>query len=277
MNVLRTNSAQSSVVDTEESRHNHKERTNWFLLHCVSRPGRSIFREKELSQDRPTAGRELRSFRCDWSWIRRNFKRTTRSRLFHKKKNQIETCTNRHLFCCGKVPVWPRAMTLGRSVLWAKFHITCGRRVGRSSASSVVRSTMRVLQSCRECAQMAKKSQIGTRMFLLGPPWCSKCSQSRFFTRGETLVLPNTTGNYTAKLGDDLLVLQAENEKEVSIFWTRTMLYICISLEYVPLCSVTKSPTKSCCNAKNVRERGGGGGLCTQNNGKSAIIWWDSV
>ena len=210
MKVLRTNSAQSSVVDTEDSRHNHKERTNWFLLHCVSRPGTSIFREKELSQDRPSAGRELSSFRCDWSWIRRNFKRTTRSRLFHKK-NQIETCTNRNLFCCGKVPVWPRAMTLGRSVLCAKFHITCGRRMGRSSASSVVRPTARVLQSCRECAQRAEKSQIGTRMFLLGPPWCSKCSQSRFFTRGETLVLPNTTGNYTAKLGDDLLVLQAEN------------------------------------------------------------------
>ena len=51
MKVLRTNSAQSSVIDTEESRHNDNEMTDWFLIHCVSRHGRSI---DVLSDDRPT-------------------------------------------------------------------------------------------------------------------------------------------------------------------------------------------------------------------------------
>ena len=45
MKVLQTNSAQSSVLDTEESRHNHNESTNLCLLHCISRPGRSIVSE----------------------------------------------------------------------------------------------------------------------------------------------------------------------------------------------------------------------------------------
>ena len=45
MKFLRTNSAQSSVVDNEESHHNHNESTYWILLHCVSRPGRSIVRK----------------------------------------------------------------------------------------------------------------------------------------------------------------------------------------------------------------------------------------
>ena len=45
--MLRKNSALSSVVDTEEleSHHNHNESTNWFFLHCLSRPGRSIVRK----------------------------------------------------------------------------------------------------------------------------------------------------------------------------------------------------------------------------------------
>ena len=38
MKVLRTNSAQSSVVDTEEleSHHNHNESTNWFFFFFYS-------------------------------------------------------------------------------------------------------------------------------------------------------------------------------------------------------------------------------------------------
>ena len=45
MKVLRTKSAQSAVIDTEESRHNHNESTNVFLLHGVLRPSGSIVRE----------------------------------------------------------------------------------------------------------------------------------------------------------------------------------------------------------------------------------------
>ena len=54
MRVLRTNSAQSSVVDTEESRYNQNKRTNnyWFPLHCVSRPGRLIVRENTQPKER---------------------------------------------------------------------------------------------------------------------------------------------------------------------------------------------------------------------------------
>ena len=71
--VLRTDSAQSSVVDTEESRHNHNKMTNWFLLHCESRPGRSIVRNKSvyfLTIDLP--GRETQCKRNQlvlWMWL----------------------------------------------------------------------------------------------------------------------------------------------------------------------------------------------------------------
>ena len=43
MEALRTNSAQSSLIDTEESR--HSQRTNLFLLHGVARPSRSFVRQ----------------------------------------------------------------------------------------------------------------------------------------------------------------------------------------------------------------------------------------
>ena len=55
MKVLITNSAQSSVVDTEESHHNHNESTNWFPLHCVSRPGRSIVRKNTTKRSKTVA------------------------------------------------------------------------------------------------------------------------------------------------------------------------------------------------------------------------------
>ena len=54
--LLRTNGAQSSVVDNEESRHNHNQRTNW----RVSGPSWSILRQTRnwlLPENRPT-----------WSW-----------------------------------------------------------------------------------------------------------------------------------------------------------------------------------------------------------------